>query len=157
MNAYRMKPLVFPWPPLIYGLAIAAAFLLQASLPLTVAETHALAARSVGIVLIAAAAVLDVWAMRTLLDCHTTILPNRCSTHLVTSGPYRFTRNPIYLGYTLATAGLGLIMLNPWCLIVAIPAAAVTHLVAIRREELHLLSRFGIDFERYRHDTTCWI
>lgn len=157
MNAYRMKPLAFPWPPLIYGLAIAAAFLLQASLPMSVAENHILPARAVGALLVVAAAVLDVWAMRTLLDCHTTILPNRCSTHLVTRGPYRFTRNPIYLGYTLATAGLGLLLLNPWCLVLAIPAAVLTHLVAIRREELHLLSRFGIDFERYRHDTTCWI
>lgn len=40
MNAYRMKPLAFPWPPLIYGAAIAAAFLLQAYFPLAVAETN---------------------------------------------------------------------------------------------------------------------
>lgn len=157
MNAYRRKPLAFPWPPVIYGLAIAIAFLLQAQMPLSVSESHVLPARAVGATLIAAAAILDVWAMRTLIDCHTTILPNRGSTYLVTSGPYRFTRNPIYLGYTLATAGLGLVLANPWCLIVAIPAAAVTHLVAVRREELHLLSRFGIDFERYCHATARWI
>ena len=106
---------------------------------------------------VVAAVVLDVWAMRTLLDCHTTILPNRCSTYLVTSGPYRFTRNPIYLGYTLTTAGIGLALLNPWCIVTAIVAAAVTSLVAIRREELHLLSRFGIDFERYCNGTARWI
>ena len=157
MNAYRMKPLAFPWPPLLYALALTAAFLLQAHAPLAVAENHVLAARVVGGVLIASAIALDIWAMRTLLDCHTTIMPNRCSTYLVTSGPYRFTRNPIYLGYTLATAGIGLVLLNPWCLVVAIPAALATHLVAVRREELHLLSRFGIDFERYCHATARWI
>ncbi|WP_312418701.1 isoprenylcysteine carboxylmethyltransferase family protein [Shinella sp.] len=157
MNAYRMKPLAFPWPPFIYGAAIAAAFLLQAYFPLSVAETNIWIARAAGGVLIATAVILDVWAMRTLVDCHTTILPNRCSTHLVTSGPYRFTRNPIYLGYTLATAGIGLAMLNPWCIVTAMAAAALTSLVAIKREELHLLSRFGVDFERYCHDTTRWI
>jgi protein-S-isoprenylcysteine O-methyltransferase Ste14 len=157
MNAYRMKPLAFPWPPLIYGAAIAAAFLLQAYFPIEVAGTNIWIARACGGVLVITAIVLDVWAMRTLLDCHTTILPNRCSTHLVTSGPYRFTRNPIYLGYTLATAGIGLAVLNPWCIVTAIIAAALTNVVAIKREEMHLLSRFGIDFERYRNGTTRWI
>ena len=157
MNAYRRKPLAFPWPPLIYGAAIAAAFLLQAHFPLAVAETNIWIARTAGGGLIVLAIVLDVWAMRTLLDCHTTILPNRCSTHLVTSGPYRYTRNPIYLGYTLTTAGIGLAVLNPWCIVTAIVAAAVTSIVAIKREELHLLSRFGIDFERYCNGTSRWI
>jgi protein-S-isoprenylcysteine O-methyltransferase Ste14 len=157
MNAYRMKPLAFPWPPLIYGAAIAVAFLLQAYFPIAVAETNIWFARAAGGVLILSAAVLDVWAMRTLLDNHTTILPNRCSTHLVTSGPYRYTRNPIYLGYTLATAGLGLAVLNPWCIVTAMLAAGLTSIVAIKREELHLLSRFGIDFERYCNGTTRWI
>ena len=157
MNAYRMKPLAFPWPPLIYCAAIAAALLLQAYFPLSVAETNIWIARLAGGLLILAAIVLDVWAMRTLMDCHTTILPNRCSTHLVTSGPYRFTRNPIYLGYTLATAGIGLVMLNPWCIVTAMIAAVLTSIVAIKREELHLLSRFGIDFERYCNGTTRWI
>lgn len=157
MNAYRMKPLAFPWPPLVYGAAIAAAILLQAYVPLMVEDTNIWIARAAGGVLVLAAIVLDVWAMRTLLDCHTTILPNRCSTHLVTSGPYRFTRNPIYLGYTLATAGIGLAMLNPWCLVTAMIAAGVTNMIAIKREELHLLSRFGIDFERYCNGTARWI
>ena len=48
MNAYRMKPLAFPWPPLIYGAAIAAAFLLQAYFPLAVAETNIWIARAAG-------------------------------------------------------------------------------------------------------------
>ena len=157
MNAYRMKPLAFPWPPLIYGAALAAAFLLQAHFPLAADETNIWIARTAGGVLILTAVVLDVWAMRTLLDCRTTILPNRCSTYLVTSGPYRFTRNPIYLGYTLATAGIGLAVLNPWCLVTAMLAAALTSIVAVKREELHLLSRFGVDFERYCNGTTRWI
>ena len=157
MNAYRMKPLAFPWPPLVYGAAIAAALLLQSYFPLVVDDTNIWIARAAGGALILAAVVLDVWAMRTLLDCHTTILPNRCSTHLVTSGPYRFTRNPIYLGYTLATAGIGLAVLNPWCIATAIVAAALTNVIAIKREEMHLLSRFGIDFERYCNGTTRWI
>ena len=48
MNAYRMKPLAFPWPPLIYGAAIAAAFLLQAYFPLAAMDTNVWIARAAG-------------------------------------------------------------------------------------------------------------
>jgi protein-S-isoprenylcysteine O-methyltransferase Ste14 len=157
MNAYRSKPLAFPWPPLVYGLAILTSLLLQAAIPLTVPETDIWITRAAGGALICLAICLDVWAMRTLLDSHTTVLPHRCSTHLVTNGPYRFTRNPIYLGYTLAMAGIALLTLNPWFLLTGIVAVVVTSTVAVRREELHLLSRFGIDFERYCHRTSRWI
>lgn len=157
MNAYRRKPLAFPWPPLIYGAALAAAFLLQRHYPLAVIDLNIWIARMAGGALIGTAVALDVWAMRTLLDSRTTILPNRCSTYLVTSGPYRFTRNPIYLGYTLATVGVGIAVLNPWCIVMAFVAAILTGIIAIRREELHLLARFGINFERYCSGTRRWL
>ncbi|MDX3926992.1 MAG: isoprenylcysteine carboxylmethyltransferase family protein [Shinella sp.] len=157
MNAYRSKPFAFPWPPVIYGLAIAAALLFQLVFPFSFPETSLWLTRLVGGGLVLLAVFLDIWAMRTLLDCHTTILPHRCSTHLVTTGPYRFTRNPIYLGHTLTTAGIGILLHNPWFLLTTIVSVAVTTLVAVRREELHLLSRFGIEFERYCRTTTRWI
>lgn len=157
MNAYRSKPFAFPWPPVVYGLAIVAALALQQRFPLFMPDTNIWLARSIGAALIGLAICLDVWAMRTLIDCRTTVMPHRCATHLVTTGPYRFTRNPIYLGYTLITAGIGMILLNPWFLLTAIAAVVVTTAFAVRREEMHLLSRFGIDFERYCRATTRWI
>lgn len=157
MNAFRDKPLAFPWPPVVYGVAILAALMLQRYLPVDLPDTHIWIARSLGAALVVLALFLDVWAMRTLIDSRTTVMPHRRSAYLVTRGPYRFTRNPIYLGYTLTTAGAGLITQNPWFLPAAIVAVIATTLIAVRREEKHLLSRFGIDFERYCRRTARWI
>ena len=52
---------------------------------------------------------IDVSAMRTLSRANTTIRPDRPATHLVTTGAFSFTRNPIYLGNTLLMLGIGLI------------------------------------------------
>ena len=84
-------------------------------------------------------------------------MPHRCATHLVTCGPFRYSRNPIYLGYTLMTTGIGLVLGNGWFLVGALIAALVTSYLAIRREESHLLSRFGFEFERYCRTTRRWI
>ena len=56
-----------------------------------------------------------------MMRAKTTIMPNRGSEHLVTSGPFSFTRNPIYLGNTMLTIGIGLIAGSVWFLLFAAP------------------------------------
>ena len=158
MNAYRLKPLKYPWPPLLYGLAIAAALLLEryvGLLPSVPSDGYLF--WTIGGLLVVIAVTLDVWAIRTLLVSHTTVMPNRCAQRLVTNGPFRLTRNPIYLGYTLMTIAFGFLTGNSWFFVAAAAAAVVTTMVAIRCEEMHLLARFGIDFERYCQQTRRWI
>ncbi|MCA1492901.1 methyltransferase family protein [Sinorhizobium alkalisoli] len=157
MNAYRAKPLSFPWPPLIYGTAVLIALVLTRVYPIPVMNGQSWIPWLVGGALILTAIFLDLWAVKALLDRHTAVLPHRCATCLVTSGPFRYTRNPIYLGYTLVMTGAGLMSLNPWFFIMAILAVAATTLFAVRNEERHLLSRFGFEFERYCRHTTRWI
>lgn len=157
MNAYRLRPLNFPWPPVLYGAAVGLALLLDhfvGVLPSTAGGPWFWAA---GGLLIVLAIGLDLWALKTLWASHTTVLPHRCASRLVTDGPFRFTRNPIYLGYTLMTIAFGLITGNAWLFVAAVAAATCTTLFAIRCEEMHLLARFGIDFERYCKRTRRWI
>ncbi len=111
----------------------------------------------IGCVLIAVSGAIGLWACATLRDGHTTIMPNRCTTHLVTNGPYRFSRNPIYLSYSFLTLGFGLVTQNSWFFILTPIVGVLTYSVVIRAEELHLLARFGFDFEHYRRKTRCWI
>ncbi|MCL6707839.1 isoprenylcysteine carboxylmethyltransferase family protein [Pseudomonas sp. R2.Fl] len=155
MNAYRLKPVNFPWPPLLYAIAVVAALLLgnlfRLSLP---ARNLQMAA---GVALLILAVLLDLWALKTLFSARTTVMPNRSASRLVTDGPYRFTRNPVYLGYTASTIAFGLILGNPWFLIAAFAAAVVTSQIVIRREEMHLLARFGIEYERYCRRTRRWL
>lgn len=157
MNAYRLKPLNFPWPPLLYGSAIASALLLDqfvGVLPSTAGEPLLWIAGGLMVVL---AIGLDLWALLTLWASHTTAMPHRSASRLVTGGPFRFTRNPIYLGYTLMTVAFGLLTGNAWFFVTALIAAVCTTVFAIRCEEMHLLARFGIDFERYCQRTRRWI
>ncbi|CAN7552763.1 isoprenylcysteine carboxylmethyltransferase family protein [Rhizobium sp. LjRoot98] len=157
MNAYRAKPLTYPWPPFLYMAAFAGAVALGRMLPIAIVHDHGWFPWLSGCALIAVAACLDAWAVKTLIERRTAVLPHRCSSHLVTCGPYYFTRNPIYLGYTLMMVGFGLITLNPWFFIMAIVAVALMTMFAIRNEERHLLSRFGFEFERYCRTTSRWI
>lgn len=157
MNAYRAKPLSFPWPPFVYGLAILSALVIDRAVPLPLPRLESSYFWMLGVLLTVLAVWLDVWAMKTLLEGKTTVMPYRCTQHLVTRGPFRFTRNPTYLGYTLITVGFGLLTGNPWFLVAALTAAVATDLIAIRHEELHLLSRFGCEFEFYCRHTRRWL
>ena len=160
MNAYRAKSLRYPWPFALHGFASLAALALGRIRPLANEPDSVLTAWiiwAIGSLVIVAGVVLSLCAVRTLLDRHTTVLPNRCSSYLVTSGPFRYTRNPIYLGYTLIMAGIGLITMNAWFFIIATGTVILTTVFAVRAEERHLHARFGFEFERYCRSTSRWI
>jgi protein-S-isoprenylcysteine O-methyltransferase Ste14 len=157
MKAYRAKPMTYPWPPVLYVVAMLAAVALGRLGPISVVHSQGWIPWLAGAALIVVAVSLDIWAMKTLIERHTAVLPHRRSSHLVTCGPFRLTRNPIYLGYTIMMVGCGLITLNPWFFIMASLAVALTTAFAVRNEELHLLSRFGFEFERYCRTTSRWI
>ncbi|MBR0555452.1 isoprenylcysteine carboxylmethyltransferase family protein [Ciceribacter sp. L1K23] len=155
MNAYRLKPVRFPWPPFLYAVAIVAAFALGHLVRLPLPGRSVLIL--VGGLVLMAGMLLDLWALKTLVTAKTTVMPHKAASHLITTGPYRITRNPIYVGYTLSTVGIGLILGNPWFVVAAIAAALVTDIVVVRREEMHLLARFGIEYESYCRQTRRWI
>ena len=152
-------PNTIPWPPILLAASLAAAFTLDwlvLSLPpIPFAETRL--AFGLGMVLIAAAIALFVWARATLLQAGTTILPHRPSSALVKTGPFAFSRNPIYLANVLVLTGLAL-LLNKLAFLIVVPlfAVAVTFL-AIRREERYLLDRFGDEWADYADRVRRWL
>ncbi|MGO4436414.1 methyltransferase family protein [Rhizobium sp. RAF56] len=154
MNAFRAKPLTFPWPPLFYGLAILTALVLDrvSPLPCICGPMTWIA----GGLLAMGSILLGLWTAKTLVESETVITYRR-ATHLVTRGPFRYTRNPTYLCYTLLTVTFGLVTGNLWFFAAAAAAAAVTTAVVIHREEMHLLSRFGFEFEHYCKRTRRWV
>lgn len=68
---------------------------------------------------------------------------------LIASGPYRFTRNPMYLGITVFLVGLGVTLDALWISLFAGPALLVVHFIAVRPEEEYLRAKFGEPYERY--------
>lgn len=133
-----------PWPPIVYLAAVAAAIVLGIFFPLPwLPSPLSELAFATGIVTIAGAVAIEVMAIRTLRRGNTTVLPTKRSDHLVTNGPFSFTRNPIYLGNTMLMIGAGLVFGLLWFLPAAIAAAYATSKLAIEREETHLEHRFG--------------
>nr|MBA2578847.1 isoprenylcysteine carboxylmethyltransferase family protein [Euzebyaceae bacterium] len=79
------------------------------------------------------------------------------TTALVAAGPYRFTRNPMYLGLSAGTAGVALITGNPWVLALLVPAVGVADAAFIRPEERYLERTFGDAYRAYRTRVRRWI
>ncbi len=76
-------------------------------------------------------------------------VPWKPSPSLIVMGPYRYTRNPMYLGITLVQLGLGLALDNLWISLFAVPALMVVHVIAVLPEEAYLSQKFGTHYERY--------
>lgn len=144
-----------PWPPMIYIAATIVAVAANHIWPLRL-EMDLAVLRLLGAVLLAAGLGLDVWAMVTMSRRRANILPHRAATALVTTGPFAWSRNPIYLGNTIALLGAGSVFANPWFLPAAVIAAFAVLRLAILREEVHLAMQFGVAWDRYCGRTARW-
>ena len=83
--------------------------------------------------------------------------PYSGSTALVTSGPYRLSRNPGYLGMALAFAGISLMTSAVWSLASLVPTLALIEFGVIRREERYLERTFGAEYRDYKARTRRWL
>jgi protein-S-isoprenylcysteine O-methyltransferase Ste14 len=90
-----------------------------------------------------------VLAARTLRAAGTNVDPMRPTTAIVTAGPYRCSRNPIYVGLTLLYLGLASAFNTWWTVIVLVPILAIMHLGVVRREERYLEQKFGEPYRQF--------
>lgn len=147
-----------PWPPIVYLAAVAGAIVMGRVYPLPwLPSPLSELAFAAGVVIIVGAVAIEATAFRALNRGNTTILPTRRSDHLVTGGPFSFTRNPIYLGNTMLVVGAGLVFGLLWFLLAAFAAAFAVSKLAIKREEKHLEHRFGKAFRDYAKKVRRWV
>lgn len=152
------RPNRIPWPPIIYLAAFGTGLALQWALPLPwLAEPASRLAHAAGLVLAVAALALDVSAMQAFRRQQTTIMPHRGATSLITSGPFTFTRNPIYVANTMLLLGASLAFGKLWMLLLVPVAAFLTQKLAIEREERHLAARFGQAWQDYAQRVRRWL
>lgn len=157
MNDHEQRPARFPWPPVIYLSAIVIAAVLGIFYPLPwIGPPLSDLLFAIGWLLIASFVFIDLQAMRTLHRAGTAILPTRGADTLVTSGPFSFSRNPIYLGNSMLTAGIGLVAGNAWFFASLIVACFLTQKLAIEPEEKHLGLRFGKKYRDYQKRVRRW-
>ena len=79
------------------------------------------------------------------------------STALVTDGPYRYSRNPIYVALTLIYCGIGVTADSGWVLGLAMPLLAVMRLGVIAPEERYLEAKFGDSYRHYMGRVRRWL
>ncbi len=158
MSDVQARPNRLPWPPLIYLAAIAISILLNAFYTLPwFGEPLSGILFAVGWLMIAAFVAINISAIRAMRRAGTTVRPDRGSDHLVTNGPFSFTRNPLYLAGTMVVLGIGLVSGVVWFLLTAILAAFAVQKLAIEREERHLEVRFGKKYRDYAKRVRRWI
>jgi protein-S-isoprenylcysteine O-methyltransferase Ste14 len=83
--------------------------------------------------------------------------PRKPTPVIACDGPYRFTRNPMYLGGSLIQLGLGIALGNAWILLLLVPALALIHHRVIVPEEAYLEERFGEEYARFKASVRRWI
>lgn len=158
MQDLRDRPNTVPWPPLLYGGAALAALGLHWLVPLPwPGGAMAAALAMAGLFLVAVGIALDLGTALAFRRHRTTVLPHRGATRLITDGPFRYSRNPIYVANTLLVAGAGLVFGIAWLIPAAVAGALATQKLAIEREEAHLALRFGDDWQAYAARTPRWL
>lgn len=103
-----------------------------------------------GLVPVVAGIVLLVAGRRALLKAETNVNPFKPTMAVVTAGPYRFTRNPLYVGVTLIYCGLTLLINTWWCFVFLVPVLLFIHFGVVTREERYLERKFGDSYRQYR-------
>lgn len=83
--------------------------------------------------------------------------PGKPTTAVVTSGIFRVSRNPLYLGLVLVLFGLGMTFAVLWWIILTLPMALLIQIVLIGPEERYLLDQFGDEYISYMKKVRCWL
>jgi protein-S-isoprenylcysteine O-methyltransferase Ste14 len=150
----RDIPNVVAPPPLIYGLPLLAGLLLQHFRPLAIMPAQWALILGPLFTLLGFIGLPAVLAFR---RAGTHPQPWRPTTALVVTGPYRLTRNPIYLGFTLWYLGITFWVNSMWPLLFLPVVLLVMNRWVISREEAYLERRFGDAYRSYRASVRRWL
>jgi protein-S-isoprenylcysteine O-methyltransferase Ste14 len=142
-------------PPLIYVVPLGIGLYLDRANPFPIMPARF--AEPAGVALLALALILAVWAFAQFWRKHTSVMPYKPTTTIIQSGPFRFTRNPLYLSLTLLYLGVALVMNAAWPLLLLPLVLLVVHRGVIQREERYLEQKFGDEYISYKSRVRRWI
>jgi protein-S-isoprenylcysteine O-methyltransferase Ste14 len=149
------SPGVIVFPPALFGGTLLVGLVLHFIWP-----AHLISGswvRIAGAILFVAGGALAIWGRKTMVRAGTNVLPTRPALAIVTDGPFRFTRNPLYLANAVAYLGLTLVFNTVWTLLLYVPMLLVIHWGIIRREERYLEAKFGETYLAYKARVRRWL
>jgi protein-S-isoprenylcysteine O-methyltransferase Ste14 len=155
MNEQQDTAGVLMPPPALFAGAFAVGLALDQALPLRLSPRRA--SGMLGAALTLAGVALGGWAALTMRRRGTSVNPLKPSTAFVATGPFRRTRNPIYVGMTVAYAGAALASNRPASLLVLPAALWLLSQGVIDREERYLEHRFGAEYDEYCRHVPRWL
>lgn len=111
----------------------------------------------IGLGILIVGLVLAAWGIVTFRRARTAVIPHHAASQLVTNGPYRFTRNPMYVGLTIAYTGAAAVINSAWPVILLPVVLMVLVRSVVSREEQYLSDAFGDQFAAYRGRVRRWL
>jgi len=149
------NPGVIAPPPLIYiaGLALGFAIDFLWPLPLVPTDLRIYA----GGFLILISFVPAIWVFKLFVKNRTNLDVRKATHKIVTSGPYRMSRNPVYLSLAMLYAGIAIAADSIWVLALLVPVIIVTNYGVIYREEAYLEQKFGAEYLDFKNSVRRWI
>lgn len=142
-------------PPLVYLATIVTGSMLEFAWP-TAFLPHGFAT-PLGSALVVAAVVLFFYSVGKFRAAGTPVPGNQPTTTIVRTGPYGFSRNPIYVAFSLLQLGIAAWFNSLWLMATLVAAIALMATVVIPREEGYLESRFGTEYLDYKSRVRRWI
>ncbi len=100
---------------------------------------------------------LNVYCAWQFKKAQTCIKPWRATSSIITNGPYRYSRNPIYLGFAFTAVGIALAFNTCWILLSALAFVLIANKFVIEREEKYLERKFGESYVNYQRETRRWM
>ena len=150
----RGPGVLFP-PPLVFVIAIILGYFFDRIFTIVTLNSYLwVLLGSTGIVL--SVGVLC-YALYSYIKAKTHIEPWQPANHLITTGLYQFSRNPIYLTFFVLTVSIGLLLGKFWIILLAIPALAVIQTYVIKREEAYLAKVFADKYIKYQRSVNRWL
>ena len=143
-------------PPIAWAVAVLVGLALNWFMPLPLVPA-AVPAGWLGTMVFALALAWVAWAIATITRAGSNVPTSLPTTTLVDTGPYRFTRNPIYLGMVLGLIGLAIAFNSLWLLLTLVPFALAIRYGVIAREEAYLERKFGDVYRRYCARVRRWL
>lgn len=151
----RNTPDVISCPPLVFFSALGAGLLLN-----WLAPWHAFSSnffQVAGGLLGLTGTMIGLWGVHTLHRAGTSVRPDHPVNALVTGGPFRYSRNPLYVAMTAIYLGITFSIGTGWPLVTLVPVLVMVHWKIVRREERFLENRFGDKYRAYKAHVHRWI
>ena len=102
------------------------------------------------------AGLLAIWARNKFVRAGTAVQPWKPASRVVSGGPYRFTRNPMYIALALLQAGIALLADSAWMLLTLVPVLFIIRYMVIGREEGYMEAKFGEEYLSYKRSVRRW-